>query len=210
MDRPLAKKAAIIMGYRHTVESPRRHYPEAELWGQSNAIRSWDWALMDWSRWFDIHTIGPQAHYAGIQLLRPDILAWYQKQGSERPIYFAEDVQGVPAAKRYPLEAVCDHVGVGAERFGCQMDYMMALAMLEGFERIIFYGCGEPYVKDPNSPEARKWFQRHSSVFYWMGRAEERGIELLFDGPCINRPFDGKYGYDMGPKGLDKWKNDAE
>lgn len=190
-------KSVILMGYRHTVESPRKHYPEAELWGQSNAIRNWDFALHDWSRWFDVHTEGAQAGYAGIRLLRPDILGWYQKQGSERPIYFVEPIAGVIGGVRYPIEAVEAEFGQG--RFGCQLDYMMALAMLEGFERIILYGNGAPYVDCMETAEARKWFQRHGSFLYWLGRAEQRGIDIVWDGPSPFRPFDGRYGYDMGP-----------
>jgi hypothetical protein len=191
-------KSVILMGYRHTVESPRLHYPDAELWGQSNAARAWDFSLYDWSRWFDVHTERPQAGYAGIRLLRPDILGWYEKQGPERPIYFAETIPSVRAGVLYPLEQMKAQFGTG--RFGCQLDYMMALAMAEGFTRIIFYGVGQPYVIDPVAKDARKWWSRHASLLYWMGRAEARGIELVYDGPCINRPFDGDYGYDMGPQ----------
>jgi hypothetical protein len=192
-----AGKAVIIMGYRHTVESPRLHYPDAELWGQSNAARAWDFSLSDWSRWFDIHTERPQGAYAGIRLLRPDILAWYQKQGPERPIYFAEHIPSVRASTVYPIARIEARFGAG--RFGCQLDYMLALALDEGFTRVIFYGVGQPYVETPDSEQARKWWQRHASVLYWMGRAEAMGVELVFDGPCINRPFDGRYGFQMGP-----------
>ena len=95
----------------------------------------------------------------------------------------------------------------GKGRFGCQLDFMFALALHEKFTRIILYGNGQPYVNDQNSPAARKWYQRHASALWWMGKAEERGIEIVYDGPCLYRPFDGNYGYDMGlgaqPNGVD-------
>ena len=198
-------KAVIFQGYRHTVESPRRHFPYAELWGQSNAIRSWDFSLHDWSRWFDVHTVDFQPGYAGIRMLRPDILEWYYKQGSERPIYFAgEPPPGCLAARSYPLAEMEAEFGKG--RFGCQLDFMFALALHEKFQRIILYGNGQPYVtrdpiKDPDEAQfirkRRKWYERHATALYWIGRAEERGIEILYDGPCLYRPFDGNYGYDM-------------
>ena len=196
----MAGGAVILAGYRWSIESPRLHYPEAELWAQSNCIRNWDWALHDWSRWFDVHTEGPQAGYAGIRLLRPDVLAWYEKQGPERPIYTADRIPSVRASVAYPREAMVAQFGAG--RFGCQLDYMMALALSEGFSRIIFSGVGAPYVTATTEAEIaqrRKWWERHASVLYWMGRAEDRGVELVYDGPCMNRPFDGQYGYDMGP-----------
>ena len=192
------KKSVILLGYRHTLESPRTKFPEAELWGQSNAIPNWDWALYDWSRWFDIHTLRPQGAYAGIQLMRPHILEWYSKQGPERPIYFAEKTPGVRAGRRYPLEEVEAMFGTG--RFGCQLDYMMALAILEGFTRIIFYGCGQPYVPEPDSDQAKHWLFHHHTVYYWMGQAEARGVELVYSGPCMNAPRAQRYGFEMGPQ----------
>jgi hypothetical protein len=192
------RKSVILLGYRHTVESPRTRYPEAELWGQSNSIPNWDYQLFDWSRWFDVHTLRPQGDYAGIQLLRPHVLDWYQKQGPERPIYFAEHIPSVRASTVYPLAAIEAQFGRG--RFGCQVDYMIALALQEGFERIVFYGCGEPYVKDPTSDQAKHWLFHHHTVWYWMGRAEAMGVEFVYDGPCMNAPKPTRYGYEMGPQ----------
>ena len=166
---------------------------------QSNAIRSWDFALHDWSRWFDVHDVEFQAGYAGIRMLRPDILEWYGRQGSERPIYFAHPPPpSILGGVAYPREAMKAAIPPSVGRYGCQYDYMMALAITEGFTRIVFYGAGQPYCdKPPEDPMRRKWYARHASVFWWIGFAEARGIEIVYDGPCIIRPFDGDYGYDM-------------
>lgn len=200
-------KAVIFCGYRHTVESPRLHFPDAELWCQSTSIRNWDWALYNWSRWFDIHTVGPQAHYPGIQIQRPDVLAWYMRQGNERPIYLAEthpDVMGSVAYPKAEMEAQ-----FGAGHFGCQLDYMGALALSEGFDRWILYGVGQPYVADPHTSKAGKWLRIHRSFLWWMRLARERGVEIVFDGPNMftpdlfgnapirEKPMTGAYGYDM-------------
>jgi hypothetical protein len=107
----------------------------------------------------------------------------------------------VRAARSYPRDAMLAQFPKSVGRYGCQLDYMMALAISEGFDRIIFHGTGQPYVANAQTPEARKWWSRHASVLWWMGLAEDRGIELVYDGPCMNRPFDGDYGYDMGPAG---------
>lgn len=203
-------KSVILGGYRHTVESPRKHNLEAELWMQSNSIRSWDFSLHDWSRWFDVHDVEFQPGYAGIRMLRPDILEWYGRQGRERPIYMTQTHPGIIGSVPYPLAAMKAAFPKSVGRYGCQLDYMMALALSEGFERIIFYGCGQPYVSEPNSPAARKWWARHGSMLWWMGLAEARGVELLYDGPCINRPFDGDYGYDMTGLGGERNGVDVE
>lgn len=195
------------MGYRHTVESPRKHFPDAELWGQSTAIRNWDWSLYDWSRWFDIHTVEPQVHYPGIKLQRPDVFAWYAKQGTERPIYLCQPHPDITGSVAYPKAQMEAEFGRG--RFGCQLDYMAALALHEGFPRWILYGCGQPYVSDPTSSKAGKWLRAHYSFLWWMRLARARGVEVVFDGPCMftpelygdapprEEPMSGAYGYDM-------------
>ncbi len=174
---------------------------------QSTSIRNWDWSLYDWSRWFDIHTVGPQAHYPGIAIQRPDVLAWYMRQGNERPIYLCEthaDILGSVAYPRAQMEAA-----FGGGRFGCQLDYMAALALHEGFDRWILYGVGQPYVTNPDSSKAGKWFRAHASFLWWMRLARQRGVEIVFDGPSMftpdlrgrepvrEEPMTGAYGYDM-------------
>ncbi len=197
----------IFGGYRHTVESPRKHYPEAELWGQSTSARSWQWTLYDWSRWFDIHTVGAQSYYAGIRIQRPDVLAWYMAQGRERPIYMCETHPDIMGSVAYPVEAMEAEFGLG--RFGCQLDYMGALALHEGFDRWILYGVGQPYVADPTSERALKWFSFHRTFLWWLRLAIDRGVEVVLDGPnmftrdvifdesIVIEPHDGRYGYDM-------------
>lgn len=200
-------KAVIIAGYRHTVESPRKHYPEAELWGQSTSARSWDWTLYDWSRWFDIHTVEPQSYYAGIRIQRPDVLSWYMRQGRERPIYMTEVHPDIMGSVAYPVDEMEAEFGTG--RFGCQLDYMAALALHEGFDRWILYGIGQPYVSDPTSERARKWFGFHRTFLWWLRVALDRGVTLVLDGPnmfteavirdesIVIEPHVGRYGFDM-------------
>lgn len=200
--------SVIFGGYRHTVESPRKHYPEAELWMQSTSARAWDWSLYDWSRWFDIHTVGPQAYYAGIRIQRPDVLAWYMRQGRERPIYLTEMHPDIIGSVAYPIDEMEAQFGTG--RFGCQLDYMGALALSEGFDRWILYGVGQPYVTEPTSERARKWFKFHRTFLYWLRLALDRGVEIVLDGPnmftrdvimdesIVIEPHVGRYGYNMG------------
>lgn len=155
----------------------------------------------------------PQGDYAGIKILRPDIFLWYQRQGPERPIYLAEPahVPEVRASVPYPRAAMEAEFGAG--HFGCQMDFMVALALHEQFERIIFYGAGWPYVSDPTSKAAQKWYRLHKTVLWWIHQAHDRNVEIVLDGPSMlaadlhgNDPppedlLPGAYGYEMGPGG---------
>lgn len=198
----------IFGGYRHTVETPRSHYPEAEYWGQSTSIRNWQWSLYDWSRWFDVHAVGPQSHYPGIRVQRPDVLNWYYQQGRERPIYLCDTHPAVMGSVAYPLAAVKAAIPESAGRFGCQLDYMAALAEMEGFDRWILYGVGQPYVDEPHGRRAARWFEKHQSFLWWLHRARARGVEVVYDGPNMfhpdvrgeappPEPYTGDYGYDM-------------
>ncbi len=208
------KKSVIIGGFRHTVESPRYHYPEAELWLQSTSARAWDWVLYDWSRWFDIHDVEPTSYYPGIRLQRPDVLAWYHKQGNERPIYLLSRVQEIIGSQAYPIDIIMEEFGLeGAQHFGCQYDYMGALALHEKFERWILYGAGQPYTEDREGPGAAHWFKHHKSFLYWLRLAKSRGVDIVFDTPESNmftdemiddtekwptpEPLKARYGYDM-------------
>lgn len=205
-------KSVILGGYRHTVESPRYHFPHAELWLQSTSARAWDWILYDWSRWFDIHAIEPKSWYPGIRAMRPDVLNWYYKQGSERPIYFTEQYPNILASRAYPIERMTDAFGPGY--FRCQLDYMAALALDEGFDQWILYGIGQPYVHDRESDQAKKWYSYHCTFLYWLRLANKRGVEIVFDTEASNmltpahildperyplpEPNPLRYGYDMG------------
>ena len=205
-------KSVIMGGFRHTVESPRYHYPHAELWLQSTSARAWDWILYDWSRWFDIHTVGPQSFYPGIRIMRPDVLNWYYKQGSERPIYFTEHYPEILASRAYPIGHITETFGIGY--FGCQLDYMAALALDEGFDQWILYGVGQPYVNNRAGARAQHWFKHHGTFLYWLRLAKSRGVEIILDTPESNMitldmiadeeqyptlpPNPLRYGYDMG------------
>lgn len=205
-------RSVIMGGYRHTVESPRYHFAEAELWLQSTSARAWEWSIYDWSRWFDIHSIEPQSFYPGIRIMRPDVLAWYHKQGSERPIYMTQAYPEIIGSRAYPIAAITAQFGTG--HFGCQLDYMGALALHEGFTRWILYGIGQPYAADRTSERAQHWFTHHGSFLYWLRLAVTRGVEIVLDTPASNMltlemiadeeryptppPSPLRYGYDMG------------
>jgi len=198
-------------GYRFTVESPRWHAGNAELWLQSTSARAWEWNIYDWSRWFDVHNVEPQAFYPGIRAMRPDVLHWYHKQGSERPIYMTERYPNIIGSQAYPIERMTEKYGLG--HFGCQLDYMGAMALDEGFDCWILYGMGQPYAADRTSEKAKNWFKHHGTFLYWLRLALKSGVEIRLFTPEANMltpemirdeeqyptptcPL--RYGYDMG------------
>jgi hypothetical protein len=139
------------------------------------------------------------------------VLAWYYKQGSERPIYMTQQYPNILASRAYPIERMTEQFGGGY--FGCQLDYMSALALDEGFDRWILYGVGQPYCSDREGAGAAKWFSHHSTFLYWLRLANQRGVEIVFDTRESNlitpemifdtdryptpAPNPKRYGYDM-------------
>jgi hypothetical protein len=149
-----------------------------------------------------------QSYYGGIRLQRPDVLAWYYEQGNERPIYMCEQVPDIMGSVAFPRAEIKAAIPESEGRFGCQLDYMAALAEVEGFDRWILYGVGQPYVNDPFSESAQKWFKFHQSFLWWLHRARARGVEIVYDGPNMFHPHlrgldepppphKGDYGFDM-------------
>ncbi len=154
----------------------------------------------------------PQSYYPGIQVMRPDVLHWYAKQGSERPIYMTKRYPSILASRAYPIDQMTATFGPGF--FQCQLDYMGALALHEGFNQWILYGIGYPYVKERESDRAHHWYKHHATFLHWLRIAKARGVEILYSSPDSNmitdemiadeerypapKPNPLRYGYDMG------------
>jgi hypothetical protein len=201
-------KAVIFCGYRHTIESPRCHYPDAELWMQSTSIRNWDWSIYNWSRWFDIHTVGPQAHYPGIQIQRPDVFAWYTRQGNERPIYLVETHPEIMGSVAYPKATMEAAFGARAVRVSARL-HGRARAVMKASTAGFSTAWGNPTSAIRTHRRRAKWLNAHYSFLWWMRLARQRGVEIVFDGPNMftpelygnepprEQPMSGAYGYDM-------------
>jgi hypothetical protein len=207
------RKSVIIGGFRHTVESPRYHHPEAELWLQSTSARAWEWVLYDWSRWFDVHTIGPQAFYPGIRVQRPDVLAWYHKQGSERPIYLTEREPTIIGSVHVSDRAHDREVRSRAVRMPARLHGRDARARRRASNGGFCMASVSPTHDDREGVKARHWLKHHGTFLYWLRLAKSRGVDIVFDTPESNiltdemiadedtwptpNPQPLRYGYDM-------------
>ncbi len=84
---------------------------------------------------------------------------------SVAPIWSWRDYADV----RYPLEDVQKHFGVSY--FTNTLSYMLALAIYEKYERIRMYGVDAPY--------GGIYFMEKSGLEYWIGRAQQAGINVI-------------------------------
>ena len=129
-----------------------------------------------WSRWFDLHST------AHIQRQRPKAYDWYRAQ--TKPIYRWEPDPALPNSVAYPLAAI-QAAFPGETDFGCSLSWMLALALLEGFDHIHLF-----------------WFQmmheytiiQVPSVRYWIGRARGMGVSVEIHGDSDLKPAGPLYG----------------
>ena len=105
--------------------------------------------------------------------LQPKVWAWLQQQ--DKPVYLLEPHEDIPTSVRFPLEELQQYFANETRDgplkpescFGCTVDFLIALALMEGFEVIDLMGI-ECRSEDEYRDQAR-------SVMYWMGRGRGMG-----------------------------------
>ena len=157
-----------------------------EIWTLNNIYTAFD--LPRWDRWFELHPnfreYAPfhDARMDAASIVRGDSrpvgkkidhLEWLKAQTPERPIYFLKDEPDIPAAVRYPIEAMkawCAREDL-ATYFTNSISYMVALALMDGYKTIGVWGVdmaagGEYQIERP-------------SVEYWLAAVKGCGAKLV-------------------------------
>lgn len=189
-------RTLIIHGRKISEQTPRTLHPEATgLWGVGSwNQRGWAGGLTEWTEWFDVHPFAPVEWFMGIRLARPGTWKWYQSQPAGKPIWLLSRDVTIKASEVFPRSTMQQHFGVGGRlctRFTCTVDWMIAKAIYDGWERIIFNGIGVH--------GGEQYQFQHKGILYWLGQAEARGIVLDFDQPSCYTPPLLVYGYECGP-----------
>jgi hypothetical protein len=91
------------------------------------------------------------------------------KQEHAFPIYMLEWDERIPNAVEFPLDKLVRLFG--REAFSSSMDYLLALALAEGYERIYLFG-----IEMGNGTE---YAYQRPNFLYWLGRAEGMGVEIV-------------------------------
>lgn len=88
----------------------------------------------------------------------------------------------------YPLDEMCHHFGT--KYFSNSISYMIALAIYEGYEKIHLWGI--------DHMEREEYGTARAGVEYWLGRAEQAGIEVgIAESSALLKTHSGKlYGYE--------------
>lgn len=143
--------------------------PNVERWGLNALIkmRAHGGRFEGATRWFDLHS---REHIASRKA--GDMWEWYRR--AKISIYLTQQYGDLPTSVAYPLKAVQAAFG-GTRLFSSGLDYMLALAAVEGFTEIQLYGFR---LNHPN--------YRHQvgSVAWWLEQCRARDITITFLTPC--------------------------
>jgi hypothetical protein len=198
-------KSVILLGKRRSPGSPREQWPGAELWGTTSSNQKYakkHGAITDWTSWWDLHPVHPTPFYRGIRAMRPETYAWYTKlpgpdSPKYRPVWMLEKDPLVPASVAFPWREVLDWARVPDEPgawMTCQVDWMMAYAIREGYQHIILHGHG--VSREPAHMVA------HRGILHWVTVARERGVRVTIVPPSWYIAPEQPYGVAAGGLGV--------
>ena len=135
----------------------------AERWGLNNLILkpSLKPRFEGWTRWFDLHTT------THIKARKPNVYPW-ECQQTKPVVRWAVDSQ-MPSSVVYPLEAGRDTFD-NTRLFVSTFDWLMALAIHIGTERIDLYGWEMSHPHYRHQIHVGRW---------WLQQAEQRGVVVV-------------------------------
>lgn len=133
--------------------------PAWEIWGLNQLARYIPRA----ERWFEIHH---RKMFEADIARGTDYIGWLRY--CPIPVYMLDAEPEFASSVRYPIERIVHHFG--REYLTSTPAYMLALAILEGFERIGIYGV--------DLIVGREYAFEKPCLEYWCGQAEARGIAL--------------------------------
>ena len=178
-------KTVRILGSAQNARELQDDEPGVELWcsngpTSSVALRCKK-ALGYWDRWFNLHS---KAHMVRTY---PASYSYYQTAAKGRPIYLLKVQPDIPTSIAFPRKAIQEAFATakGPNRyFTCTVCWLVAFAILEGFERIELWGFE---LRDTKPGSAFAW--ERPCVAYWIQQARDRGVEVSYQG-AITRLYE--------------------
>jgi hypothetical protein len=185
--RPVSGKlrgGVCIVGYaensRHLAEY---NNPDCEIWGVNQVTRF----IPREDRHFQIHhNWDDQAHWAA----NTDQRKWLEH--APVPIYMISHDPSIPNSVAYPIDRVKENLNLtGKDYFTSSIAFMIALAIAEGFKRIGIYGI--------DLIIGREYQFEKACVEFYLGIANERGIDIFLPANSALLWQSHRYGYDIEP-----------
>ena len=191
---PRRKRVAIV-GF---ASSTRLNAPYAdqswEIWGMNQLYRF----IPRLTRWWELHPHEGPYSYLADEVPGTNYMAWLTN--CPAPLYMVSQHPAIPSSIEYPFQQIVDEFGLedirpdskGKGYFHSTVDYMIALAIHEGFEEIGIWGVDMVH-------DSEYGYQKPSGSF-WLGVARGRGVKLtvpLASALLANEGY--RYGYDPMP-----------
>lgn len=160
----LPKSKVCIAGFTDTVYEAPWLDPDYEFWGLNNLHEYFP--ERPWTRWFNLHH--PEHMKDDWYRSWPSHQAWARTQ-KLLPIYTPTVWEDCPTSVRFPKEQV-EEFPFG-HYHASSVDWMIALALREGFQTIALYGLNMTESGEPISARA--------CIEFWLGMAAARGVEIV-------------------------------
>ena len=141
-------------------------------------------ALNEWTRWFNLHS---RQHIVGTY---PAGFHYYCTKAEGRPIYFQKAQPEIPSSAAFPYEKIqaTFATAVGPNQyFTCTVCWLIAFAILEGFERIELWG----FELRDTKPGSKFEYERPCFA-YWVQVAKERGCDVFYQAAIARLYAEGK------------------
>jgi hypothetical protein len=137
-----------------------------ERWGLNNLIclPCGEQRFAGCTRWFDLH----HKEHITSSPKRKRTNMWSRYQKFEIPVYLWETFADLPTSCAYPREQVQAFFG-GTRLFTSSLDWMLALAVFEGFTEIELYAFRMALAK---------YDYQVSSGRYWLKQCTDRGVTV--------------------------------
>ncbi len=172
---PKRKKVAIIGFASNTLHLIPWNDPEFELWGMNQGHLNFPRRA---ERWFEMHQ--PEAT---ADIRDPNYINWLRQ--AQIPVYMIQAYDEYPCSIRYPIE---DAIRLaGRDYFMSSVSYMMALAIMEGFQEIHLYGI--------NLAIGDEYFYEKPNAEWWIGLAQGMGIKVYVPQASALLKQYRRYGY---------------
>ena len=184
----MSVKTVRILGVARSARELPDDEPGVELWcangpTTSVALRCKK-ALDYWDRWFNLHS----RKY--ILSTYPSGWHYYQTKANGRPIYLLKAQPDIPTSLEFPRKIIQNFFATvkGPNRyFTCSVCWLIAFAIIEGFERIELWGFE---LRDTKPGSAFAW--ERPCVAYWIEQAKQRGVDVRYQAAVQKLYEDGK------------------
>lgn len=192
---PRRKKVAIV-GFAETTRLKAPFHDQSwEIWAMNQLYRFIPRA----TRWFEIHPHEGPHSYLADAVPGTDYAKWLAE--CPIPVYMVSHKPEFPTSVTYPFRQMIEEFGLEDIRpdardkgyFHSSVDYMIALAISEGFQEIGVWGVDMTH-------DSEYGYQKPSGSF-WLGVAKGRGIKLTLPKESALLKNEGyAYGYDPLPQ----------